>query len=182
MAERNFVVNTGRDEVALDLNKKLLASPALGPYIVAQISGQANIKVAVPGILSGSVKGFSSSPNRTGVTKRDGLKAVFKNLKWGFRSTLWTPLFNIFTVGSSRGIKPLPLWESFDAAFQSSGIADQVIDKALGDFDANRIADLEKYLLLGTRRGGRRHNQLAKVGASVPGVRGGSLADWLARR
>jgi len=144
-----FVVNKVSDEVALDLNRKLLISPALGPYIVAQIAGMANIKIGVPGILSGAVQGFGV---RTGATKREGLSAKFKNLKTGFSASLHTPLFNIFTTGSKRGIPKLPLWESFDAALQSSGLADQVIDQALDDFDKNKLPDLNKYLLLGIRR------------------------------
>jgi hypothetical protein len=177
MAAQRFVVNKVKDEVALDLAKKLLQAPALGPYIVAQIAGQANIKVAVPGILSGSVAGFGP---RTGQTRRTGLRAVFKNQKTGFQATLWTPLFNIFTTGTKRGIKPLPLWESFDAAFQASGIGAQVVEKALDDFENNRIPDLNKYLLLGTQRGGRKLFQAAKLGLKVEGVKGGSMADWLA--
>ena len=146
-----FVVNKVRDEVAQDLAKKLVSSPALGPYIVAQIAGLANVKVAVPGILSGSVAGFKP---RGGRTRRDGLKVIFKNNKTGFIGKLWTPLFNIFTVGTRRGIKALPLWESFDAVLQASGIGPQVIDQALDDFDNNKIPDLSKYLLLGIRRRG----------------------------
>lgn len=145
----SFKLSTIKDEVWADLQKKLMIQPALGPYIVAQIAGQANIKVGVPGILSGAVKGFGV---RTGKTRREGLKAVFRNTSTGFNASLHTPLFNIFTSGSKRGIPALPLWESFDATFQASGIALQVIEQALADFDANRIPDLNKYLTLGTRR------------------------------
>ena len=144
-----FVVSKVKDEVAQDLARKLLIAPALGPYIIAQISGLANIQVAVPGILSGSVPGFGV---RTGETKRRGLKATFKNNKTGFQSNLHTPLFNIFTSGSKRGIKPLPLWDTFDARFHASGIAEKVIEDALDDFDKGNLPDLSKYLLLGTRR------------------------------
>ncbi len=157
-----FEINKVKDEITDDLNKKLVQSPALAPYIVAQIAGMASIKVAVPGILSGSVHGFASSGNTirsrkqdpAGQARRTGLKARFINQKGGFLSRLWYPLFNIFAVGSpSRGIKPLPqLWESFDAQFQASGIADQVIEKALDGYDKNNIPDLQKYLLLGIRQ------------------------------
>lgn len=144
-----FVVNKLRDEVALDLNKKLLASPALGPYIVAQIAGQANVQIAVPGILSGSERGFGV---RTGATRRRGLRAIFKNNKTGFTGNLWTPLFNIFTSGTKRGIRPVPLIEAFDRGLQASGIGRTVVEQALDDFDKNKLPDLQKYLLLGTRR------------------------------
>jgi hypothetical protein len=149
MAGLKFTVNKVSNEVALDLNRKLLASPALGPYIVAQISGQANIQIAVPGILSGSERGFGV---RTGDTRRAGLQAIFKNNKTGFTSSLWTPLFNIFTTGTKRGISPVPLIEALDRGLQASGVGRQVVEQALDDFDKNKIPDLQKYLLLGTRR------------------------------
>jgi len=149
MAGNSFKLSTVKDEVWGDLQKKLMIQPALGPYIVAQIAGLANIKVGVPGILSGSVDGFGV---RTGKTRRAGLKAVFRNTRTGFNASLHTPLFNIFTSGSKRGIPALPLWETFDSSFQSSGIAVQVIEQALSDFDQNKIPDLNKYLTLGTRR------------------------------
>lgn len=160
-----FVVNKLSDEVALDLNRKLLASPALGPYIVAQIAGQANVQIAVPGILSGSVPGFGV---KTGLTKEQGLGAVFRNGKNGFSASLFSkrkvkgrgnkfhPIFYFFTEGTSRGISPRPLWESFDASFQASGISRAVIEQALSDFDKNNIPDLQKYLLLGIRTRRRR--------------------------
>ncbi len=169
-----FRITKVSDEIGLDLQKKILASPALAPYIVAQIAGQVNIMVAVPGILSG-VHGFAPD---TGRTKRDGLFAVFRNLRTGFTARLWTPLFNIFAPGTKRGIKPINLWDGFDSATEA--IADSVIRKALNDYDENRLPDLDKYLLLGTRRGGRRNNSVKKIGASVPGVFG--FADNWGRR
>lgn len=144
-----FVVNRLSNEVALDLNRKLLQSPALGPYIVAQIAGQTNVQIAVPGILSGSERGFSP---RTGNTRRSGLRAIFKNNKTGFTANLWTPLFNIFTSGTKRGINSVPLIEAIDRGLQASGIARGVVEQALDDFDKNKLPDLSKYLLLGTRR------------------------------
>jgi hypothetical protein len=149
MARNSFSVSKANDAVWEDLQAKLVQSPALAPYIVARMAGLGNIRVGVPGILSGQVAGFGV---RTGKTRREGLKAVFKNTKTGFFATLHTPLFNIFTTGTRRGIPALPLWEAFDSGFQASGIAEQVVDQALTDLDNNRIPDLQKYLTLGTRR------------------------------
>jgi hypothetical protein len=144
-----FQVYKKSDAIAQDLRKKLIQSPALGPYIVAQISGIANIKIAVPGILDGKVPGFGVD---TGETKRLGLKAIFSNPKTGFVSRLWTPLFNIFIPGTKKGIKPVPLLETFDTSLKASGISQSVIEKALDDFDKNKIPDINKYLLLGIRK------------------------------
>lgn len=148
MANR-FVVTKIKDEIAVDLVKKVAMSPALMPYIVAQIAGAVNIQLAVPGILSGSERGFGV---RTGKTRLGGLKAIFKNNKSGFQASLWTPLFNIFTKGTKRGIQPVPLIDSLDRGVNATGIGRTIIEKALDDFDKNQLPDLQKYLLLGTRR------------------------------
>lgn len=142
-----FVVNQKRDEIAEDLAKKALIEPALEPYILAQISGRAN-QVAVPVILSGE-PGLGVD---SGKTRDKGLRAIFKAKKTGFESNLWTPLLNIFIPGTKRGIKPRHIWETFDPAFRASGISEEVMKKALDDFDKNKIEDLSKYLTLGMRR------------------------------